>query len=520
MHLEPTKASCEIGMSVAQIDRFSMINKKGGAGIFRRIPISFFPFLFSILIINASQAALPQIQYLPGWPVPTNGSATSTISVADLDGNGEKDIIFGDYSYIGQNDWWLYVKAPNGSDKPGWPINLAGCASSPVIADLDDDGTLEIIKPCGGLKVWNSNGTLRWQFPNPTGIVLANATVADLDNDGLLDIVVTCTSGGAIYVFDAQGNVMPGWPVVIPAQPGYDPPGTLVSASIGDIDNDGLKEIVIGINDGTGSGYPSHVFCFKPDGSTCPGFPVGVSRKGFDSKVILADVDNDGYLEIIIGKETSELNIYRDDGTLFPGYPIAQKARGIAAGDINRDGRLDMVFCPFAGNNWMEAFDINSAILLQNFPISNPTGDGYLFSCEAPNLADLSDSNGLDIVTGAGKGGTVLDGKLYALNISGQVVNGFPSPSLYHRALATGCSVADVDGNGTTDICCGSENDESTVPKHATVYCWDTGYPYNLDNVDWAMDGFDIAHTGRWRRLYHINKASSLLSFAGCQQNP
>ena len=59
---------------------------------------------------------------------------------------------------------------------------------------------------------------------------------------------------------------------------------------------------------------------------------------------MLADIDGDGFLEIIVGKEWYDLNVYRHDGTLYPGYPIAEVAEGIAVGDIYRDGNLEMVF--------------------------------------------------------------------------------------------------------------------------------------------------------------------------------
>jgi len=161
------------------------------------------------------------------------------------------------------------------------------------------------------------------------------------------------------------------------------------------------------------------------------------------------------------------------------------------------------------------SYDVSTATLLPNFPITDTSG-GFSFSAETLNLADISDTAGLEIAVGAGKGGIPQDGKLYAYDLTGQLVSGFPSALLYHRSLSSGCSLNDVDGNGTTDICCGSYNGESSTPVSSTVYCWDTGHPYNLDNVDWAMDGFDLGHTGRWRRLYHISKTNSTLAVAGC----
>jgi hypothetical protein len=107
---------------------------------------------------------------------------------------------------------------------------------------------------------------------------------------------------------------------------------------------------------------------------------------------------------------------------------------------------------------------------------------------------------------------------MFALDMNGAIVPDFPTSVLYHRGTAYRYpTVNDLDQDGDLEFCIGSTNDEFVVPRSSTVYCWTTTHPYNLDNVDWAMDGFDLGHTGRWRRLYHINKASSQLSVISCQ---
>jgi hypothetical protein len=414
----------------------------------------------------------------------------------------------------------LYVYGADGGIEPGFPIDgEITRTGDPVVFDSDDDGKLEIIAAWQGLHLINSSGITIWYEPYDGPVFQSiyrpyKVSVDDLDNDGNKEIVVTCYSGGAVFIFDTQGNVRPGWPVLLTRPAGWTPPPIYKSASIGDIDNDGLKEVVVGVDDYTVTD-PGRLYCFKPDGSYCPGFPVGVTPSGYRSKAVLADINNDGHFEIIIGKEAPDLRAYYYDGSLVPGYPIAYSmVRGIALGDPYRIGELAIIF---NRNMFWGAwgFDAETATLLPNFPFTDPSGL-FGFSGSSPNLCDLSDDPGLELATGTVNGNMVGDGRLFAFNLSGAVLSGYPSPILFHRALTTGCSANDVDGNGTTDICCGSLNSESSTSAHSTVYCWDTGYPYNLDNMDWAMDGFDLGHTGRWRRLYHISKSGSQLTVDGC----
>jgi hypothetical protein len=252
----------------------------------------------------------------------------------------------------------------------------------------------------------------------------------------------------------------------------------------------------------------------------CPNFPISVDF-GIRCKISLADIDNDGYLEIIFGDLTNNIRVMRYDGTLYPGYPInGFRMEYVSIGDINLNGSYDFTFSRGNAPGGIYSYEILSASLLPNFPIPMITdGDGK-WGYSSPELVDLSDDFGEEIVAGAGNGGLVSDGKLFAFNLNGEIVEGFPSELLYHRALSTGCSVDDLDDDGDVEICCGSENGEFVVPAHSNVFCWDSPQPWNRDLADWMMDGFDLQNTGRWRRLYHIDKINSHLTFEGCSTNP
>jgi hypothetical protein len=157
-------------------------------------------------------------------------------------------------------------------------------------------------------------------------------------------------------------------------------------------------------------------------------------------------------------------------------------------------------------------YRISPPAILSGWP---NTTTGWNFS-STPLFSDINAAQEQEVITGAYSSAFVSDGRLHAYHQDGTTVNGFPSSIFAHRGIFKTGAVNDLNGDSNADICYGSTNDEFTSPASSTVYCWDTGYSYNLDNVDWAMDGFDLGHTGRWRKLYHISKTGSQLSAVGC----
>ena len=93
---------------------------------------------------------------------------------------------------------------------------------------------------------------------------LSSPCLADLDGDGVQDIIlatydpVNPYAGARVYAIDMNGNDLPGWPVIVTNGP---IPGSPVVA---DIDNNGDREVIVG------SGQ--RAFIWNHDGSDFPGW--------------------------------------------------------------------------------------------------------------------------------------------------------------------------------------------------------------------------------------------------------
>ena len=122
-----------------------------------------------------------------------------------------------------------------------------GWYSSPATADLNSDGQVEVIASAYSIFVLNgSTGVLEWKMSSGhdrsepgaqnVGRTWPGIVIADIDDDGALEIV-TAHSGGWVSVYNAQGYFEPGWP----KQPtSNELRGLLVS----DLDGDTTMEII------------------------------------------------------------------------------------------------------------------------------------------------------------------------------------------------------------------------------------------------------------------------------------
>ena len=101
--------------------------------------------------------------------------------------------------------------------------------SSPAVADVDNDGKMEVIAAADFLYVLGDNGTLtptlKWQ-QDPLGLrVWPGVVVADIEGDGALEIV-TAHGDGYVHVYDQGGRSST---LVTPANAG---PGTALAGRL------------------------------------------------------------------------------------------------------------------------------------------------------------------------------------------------------------------------------------------------------------------------------------------------
>ena len=232
-----------------------------------------------------------------------------------------------------------------------------GVARDVAIGDLDGDGDADLVVAYqnfgGGITVLlnRGNGTFIDDLPPfLSNGASESVVVGDLDGDGDMDVAVSNAGGGdlndnSVVVFLNEGDSTFATPSAFPVG------RTPRSLAIGDLDGDGNLDLVTGsrrdgtlsvlLNNGNG-GFAPHIV-----------YTLGEAFSGQLAEVVLADIDGDEDLDVIIGVRNFSFN--RDDEVILllnsgdgefsvgPTLPVQPELTVIAVGDIDFDGDVDIV---------------------------------------------------------------------------------------------------------------------------------------------------------------------------------
>ena len=226
----------------------------------------------------------------------------SALAVADLDGDGDKEIIAGysDGVYIWHHDGTFYSNNAKIFSDPDYYFY-----SSPVICDWDGCGQKEIlivgskIKSSGNpsegvvfvlkqdsteISGWGKmQGWPTATFPISAENLSQEISVGDLYGDGHLSVV--SLGQNSLKIWDQFGNL-----ISVPLS-GVN--GQLNTPMLADVDGDDEIEIIAVTRNG------DKVYGIKPDGTSALGFPLHAEEVFDRSSPCVIDLDNNGKSEVI-----------------------------------------------------------------------------------------------------------------------------------------------------------------------------------------------------------------------------
>lgn len=283
---------------------------------------------------------------LPGWPRTGAAPFWSAPAVGNIDADGGIEIV------VGSNSNRLYAwnadgtEVRDGDSNPAtdgvYFVPIGSVISSPAIADLNGDGTREVIfgTSAGLVYAINSSGSLAaWPFQvTPPGLMSSSPAIGDIVPGGGLEVAMACAND-SVYVLTAAGARAPGWPRPLELTPNN---GRVPSPALAPLRKhlgDPSLCVVMAGTDG-------RVVAFDGAGAILPGWQ-SVQLGGIcEASPAVADLDGDGSLEVLIGAEDRRLYAFHADGTAVSGFPIeigAEAKSTPAVWDVDGDGASEIL---------------------------------------------------------------------------------------------------------------------------------------------------------------------------------
>ena len=355
--------------------------------------------------------------FKPGWPQKATHASLRSLAVDDLTGDGKKEIIVG-AGIANAESVWVY--RCDGSLVPGWPqlspsqqagsnyqVKTGNAYSYGVFGDgistgdLDGDGLPEIIVPTDTayINAYHADGTI--------------VTASDIYEG---------RAWGKIALWEdydqEKANVNEGWGFALT---GNETRAELYRSELGhagsvytDVDGDGKCEIVVTALMVDRSGHTNTnlvsysdtkymtVFILNQDRTryinsakgfdwSTPPVDLGGPLKGYDAQSmaagvfaepVCADIDGDGFQEILFNAYNGKLHCFSLDGTEHGSWPFTlpksssslyEYATPPACVDLDGDGKMEVIFA-----SWTDTEDG-----------SKPAADGavYVLSSDGVLLA-------------------------------------------------------------------------------------------------------------------------------------
>lgn len=299
-----------------------------------------------------------------GIPTPSRN-----INCGDIDGDGKPDLVVsggGTSSFTNTIFILRNTSTGMGNISFSMPIQVTIAATNAAriaVRDLDLDGKPELIvtnHSNNQIAIFHNTSTIgsisfsaaQYLTVN-TAPHLNGLAVEDLNNDGLPEIIVNTNQQSNLYVLknnSTTGTFSFAPPITLTM------PGSIMNLAVGDLDNDGKPDIAYG------NILQSHIGIFRNTSTSntisfSPAKTYGVSSRIWG--VAIGDIDGDGSQDVVGVSHVAPnvisvlINNSIAGNLSFDAKSISidAKSRNIKIGDMNQDGKPDLVFLDIDNHN-------------------------------------------------------------------------------------------------------------------------------------------------------------------------
>lgn len=297
--------------------------------------------LLPALLFLLSTTVTAQVPFGQRQLIGDSTVGVSAIFTADLDQDGDKDVISGDHYSI---RWYKN----NGDQTFSQPIIIVDTVSYYTgkyigIADLDGDNDIDILGASNGHDIisWfenDGNGNFIQEHIIQDSAIYARAVfVEDLNADNHLDVITSSDSLLAVFLNDGNGNFSMHQSIK---------PATLriTAIDIMDVNTDGHPDIVVPFNDG------NKIVIYENDGNANFGNSILVADNiSYPNHIDVADLNNNGQKDILASLYYDSTIVWFESGNTpssFTEHIISNSAIKIYqlhATDLDNDGDQDVL---------------------------------------------------------------------------------------------------------------------------------------------------------------------------------
>ncbi len=308
---------------------------------------------------------------IPSWV--QNGSVFSGVEsttywkdpvLADLDKDGDFDLLYG----TADGDLYYYQNtgtptAPVFAYKSNYfkVIKNDGGGATISTADFDKDGDIDFVSGSwtGKFNYYKNTGTKNEPvfvkstagFTNLSVSSYSYPVFVDIDNDNDFDLVSGALNGKLVCYINNNGVFQANTTLFASISVAY-----FSAPAFGDLDSDGDQDLLLCAETATDAGfYKNNNGVFTLDNSLIRN--VNIPNNGRPS---FSDIDNDGDLDLIIGKSFGGILYYKNIGTstlpqweldteIFDGIEVKQNAAPDFA-DFDNDTKKDLLIAEYDGN--------------------------------------------------------------------------------------------------------------------------------------------------------------------------
>ncbi|HKE02081.1 MAG TPA: VCBS repeat-containing protein, partial [Planctomycetota bacterium] len=271
------------------------------------------------------------------------------IAVADLNGDGRPEILVGAVDAI-----WRFANDGAGAIvAPPARFGVGSLPSGVAVADVDGDGFLDAVASVvvdDLVTVLAGDGGSGFLAP-PTiavGLDPIDVALADWDGDGRLDAAVANVTAGSVSFLagDGEGGFL-ATPLAVVAL------ASPQDLAVADFDGDGRADVVAARGS---AGNAAVSLVVHVGGALAISSTTAIPAPAFVASVAVADWNLDGKIDVATANGPGDsVSLLLGDGAGGLAAPVSfagvDLVSAVAAGDLDADGRPDLVACSLAGKS-------------------------------------------------------------------------------------------------------------------------------------------------------------------------